>query len=593
VVIGANVYPLSTFQFAGTFSPTGHQHLVRFINDAAPTWVFELEGVTITRQLLLAERENVLAVRYKVEGNRPVTLQLWPFVALRDFHALRRVHQPHQILFEADGEGIRVEDRQGQAASLWTACAGGRFIERSQWWYRFLYTADLQRGQEGLEDLYTPGYFECPVQPGRSCQLTAATQHASAPNFDALLEQRQRRRATMVAAVGSDADDLTKRLAVAADDFLVERATPGGASSSIVAGYHWFGDWGRDTFIALAGLTLLTGQADKARQVLCTFADAVSNGMVPNRFDDYGGPPHYNSIDASLWFILAADRYVRATGDEETWQRRLVGPARAILQSYHDGTDFQIHADADGLITGGTADTQLTWMDVKFNNQAITPRDGKAVEVNALWLEALHIMAERTRGHDNAAADHYAAEAQRVAASFARAFWYEQGGYLYDCISPTAADASLRPSQVIAIAMPHCPFSRQQRLSVLRVVIEQLLTPVGLRSLAWSDGRYRGRYGGSWESRDRAYHQGTVWTWLMGFFVQAHLMVNDFSPAARQQASAYLEGFNQHLRQAGLGTVSEIFEGDAPHAPRGCIAQAWSVGELIRAKLMIQRGHLL
>ena len=593
VVIGSNVYPLSTFQFAGTFSPTGYQHLVRYVNDVAPTWIFELEGMTITRQLILAERENVLAVRYRVDGNRPVTVQLWPFVALRDFHGLRRVHQPHQILFEMDGDGIRVEDRQGQAASLWAACPAGRFIDRPQWWYRFLYAADLERGQEGLEDLYTPGYFECPVQGGKWFSLTAATERAAAPDFDALVEQRRRRRADMVAAVGREADDLTRRLAVAADDFLVERHTPGGSSASIVAGYPWFGDWGRDTFVALPGLALLTGQADKARQVLSTFAGAVANGMIPNRFDDYGGPPHYNSIDASLWFILAADRYVRATGDEESWARRFVGPVRAIVQAYHDGTEFQIHADADGLITGGSSDTQLTWMDVKFNNEAVTPRQGKAVEVNALWLEALHILAQRSRATDRAAADSYAAEADRVSRSFASAFWYAQGGYLYDCLSPTTADASLRPNQVIAIAMPHCPLSREQKLSVLRVVGETLLTPLGLRTLAWSDGRYRGRYGGSWESRDRAYHQGTVWPWLLGYFIQAHLMVHDFSAAARDQATGWLDGFNQHLRQAGLGTVSEIFEGDSPHTPRGCIAQAWSVGELIRAKLMIQRGHVL
>ncbi len=593
VVIGSNVYPLSTFQFAGAFSPTGYQHLVRYVHDVAPTWVFELEGVTITRQLMLAERENVLAVRYRVEGHRPATLQLWPFVALRDFHGLRRMHQPHQLMYEMDCGGIRVEDRQGQAASLWAACPAGRFFDRPQWWYRFLYTADLQRGQEGMEDLYTPGYFECPMPAGQWVSLTAATQRTSAPDFDALVEQRRTRRSAMVGAVGSSADDMTQRLAAAADDFLVERRTPGGSSATIVAGYHWFGDWGRDSFVALPGLALLTGQADKARQVLSTFADAVAGGMIPNRFDDYGGPPHYNAIDASLWFILAADRYVRATGDEESWARRFVGAARAIVQAYHDGTEFQIHADADGLITGGSSDSQLTWMDVKFNDQAVTPRHGKAVEVNALWLEALHILAERSGGIDNAAADHYAAQAQLVARSFAQAFWYEQGGYLYDCISPTAADASLRPNQVIAIAMPHCPFSREQKLSVLRVVSQTLLTPVGLRTLAWSDGRYRGRYGGSWESRDRAYHQGTVWPWLMGYFIQAYLMAHDFSPAARQQATSWLDGFNHHLRQAGLGTVSEIFEGDAPHTPRGCIAQAWSVGELLRAKLMIQRGHLL
>lgn len=320
VVIGDNVYPLSTFQFAGAFSPSGYQNLLRFENATAPTWYFEIEGMTIVRQLILAERANVLAVRYRVEGGRPLTMYLWPFAALRDFHGLRRVHQPHQILFETDHEGIRVEDRQGSSAGLWAACQDGNFMDRQQWWYRFLYSADLQRGQEGLEDLYTPGYFECTIPSGQWVQFTAATQRCDPLAFDAVIAQREERRKSMVAAAvagNGRADELMRRLAVAADDFLVERATPTGSSATIVAGYHWFSDWGRDSFISLAGLALLTGQADKAKAVLSTFAAAIKNGMIPNKFDDYGGPPHYNTIDASLWFILAVDQYIRLTGDEE------------------------------------------------------------------------------------------------------------------------------------------------------------------------------------------------------------------------------------------------------------------------------------
>ena len=593
VVVARKTYDLSTFLFPGAASPDGHERLMRFVNDTAPTWVFQFDGITVTRQLILAESANILAVRYKVDGADSVSLRVWPLAALRDFHALRRADQPHQITFTTEDGGVRVEDRHRQAESLWVAWKDATFVEGPQWWYQFRYPADIQRGQEGLEDLYTPGCFQWGAEPGRWTQLTAATESTGPIDFDVAVGTRRRRRAELVQAVGEQADDTTRRLAMACDDFLVTRSAPSGPSSTVVAGYHWFGDWGRDSFIALPGLTLLTGRHDEARRVLDTFTHAIADGMIPNRFDDYGGSPHYNSIDASLWFILAVDRYLRATGDEDSWNQEFAGPVRSILQAYQNGTHFQIHADADGLIRGGSRDTQLTWMDVKFADQAVTPRQGKPVEINALWLEALHIMAERSSEVDDPSAEEYAAEAQRVARAFVEAFWYAQGGYLYDCIGETEPDRSLRPNQIIAVAMPHCPLSLDQQTRVVNVVIDRLLTPCGLRTLDSDDPRYRGGYGGSWESRDRAYHQGTAWVWPMGWLVQAYLKVHEFSDAARRQAADWLRPFDRHLREAGLGTVSEIFDGDAPHRPRGCVAQAWSVAELLRAKLMIQQGRML
>jgi len=593
VIVGEKVYHLSTHRFPGAVSPAGYVHLTRFVNDVAPEWVFEFAGITVTRQLTLAEQSNTLAVRYKIDSPEPVRIRLWPFVALRDFHALRRVHEPHQMVFALADGGVRVEDRQRQGGSAWVACQGAAFVDRPQWWYRFQYPVDIQRGQEGLEDLYTPGYFESNVPADRWIELTAAPEQTGPIDFEATVTSRRMRLSHLAAAVGDQADDTTRRLAMACDAFLVRRDVATGPSATIVAGYPWFGDWGRDSFIALPGAALITGQHEKARQILDTFAHAIHDGMIPNRFDDYGGTPHYNSIDASLWFVLAVDRYIRATGDEDSWAHGFAGAVKSILQAYHDGTQFHIHADADGLLTGGSSRTQLTWMDVKYNNEAITPRQGKAVEVNALWLEAMHIMAERCRGVDDEAAEHYAAEAATTAASFVQAFWYEGGGYLYDCVSADEPDTSLRPNQIIAVAMPHCPLSRGRQLSVIRVVTEHLLTPLGLRTLAPSDRRYRGKYGGSWESRDRAYHQGTAWAWLMGPFVQAYLKVHEFSDEARRQANQWLQGFDEHLRVAGLGTISEISDGDAPHMPRGCIAQAWSVAEVLRAKMMIQKGRLL
>ncbi|MFW6154785.1 MAG: amylo-alpha-1,6-glucosidase [Planctomycetota bacterium] len=584
---------LSSFQFVDAVSPDGHRHLKRFVNDVAPTWIFADDDVTITRQLALAQGTAAVAVRYRLDAPHPVTLRVRPFAALRDFHALRRAHEPHKLRFSRAGDGVRIEDLQHVAEPVWIAMGGARFVDLPQWWYRFLYRQDVHRGQEGLEDLYTPGYFELPLPPGTWMQLTAACDLTGGFDFDANVNQRRGQRARLAAAVAEHGDEATRRLAAATDDFVVTRHTPAGPSTTILAGYPWFADWGRDTFIALTGLLLLTERFDRARQVLSTFAAAVTDGIVPNRFDDYSGTAHYNSIDASLWFVLAVDRYIRATGDEDSWSQRFAGPVRTILEAYHDGTHFNIHADADGLLAGGDANTQLTWMDVKYAGEAITPRHGKAVEVNALWLEALHIMADRSRGVDAAAADHYGAEAVRVAAAFANAFWFAEGGYLYDCLTPDGPDGSLRPNQVIALAQPHCPLSPARQKQALDVVIHNLLTPVGLRTLAPSDVRYRHRYGGSWESRDRAYHQGAVWPWLMGPMVQAYLRVHQFSDEARHQAGIWLAPLDDHLAAAGLGTISEIFDGDPPHWPRGCIAQAWSVAEVLRARRMVQLGHLL
>jgi predicted glycogen debranching enzyme len=314
----------------------------------------------------------------------------------------------------------------------------------------------------------------------------------------------------------------------------------------------------------------------------------MQQGMIPNRFDDYAQAAHYNSIDASLWFVLAADRYVQASGDEAAWARELAGPVERIVQSYHDGTMFDIRADADGLITGGSDQTQLTWMDVKLAGIPVTPRHGKCVEVNALWHTALRI-AER-RCADGPRARMFGDWAKQVANAFGPTFWNEQMGYLYDCVMGQWKDGTLRPNQVIAVALPDCPLPIDQQRAVVKAVQDALLTPVGLRSLSPYDSRYRGRFGISLESRDKAYHQGMVWGWLIGPFIEAHLRVNYFSDTAKVQARQWLGGFEAHLQEAGLGNISEVFDGDNPHAPGGCIAQAWSVAEVLRAKRLIETG---
>ena len=584
-------YELSTFEFAGTFKPDGRAGLVQFRQRESAAFVYRCGAGEVVKEIVLAEGSNAVAVRYRLNSGPGGTLRIRPFVAMRDFHSLREGGGSAQVTFLHYHDGVRVEDRPGGAHTLYlSAEPGGTFLPHGQWWYQFRYRGELARGQEGFEDLYTPGWFEVELSADRPVQLTACLNERLKVNFEATVAQKRRRLKRMVGGLGRDADETTRRLAMAADAFVVSRQRPAeAAGTTILAGYHWFADWGRDAMIALPGLLLETGQHAAALEVLRTFAEAMDGGMIPNRFDDYGGPPQFNSIDASLWFVIAADRYVRASGDDAAWRAELAGPVEQILRAYRDGTRFGIHAGSDGLIAAGEADTQLTWMDVSWEGVPVTPRHGKCVEVNALWYAALRIAAERSESA--AETEAHAAEADRVRAAFERAFWHEQAGCLYDCLGPGKPDRSIRPNQILAVSLPHSPLEWARQQSVVDVVQRELLTPRGLRTLSRRDRHYRGRYGTSCESRDKAYHQGTVWAWLMGPFIEAYLKVNGFALDARAQAKQWLDGFGQHLGEAGVGFISEIFDGDEPHAPAGCIAQAWSVGEILRAKRLVAEGQ--
>jgi predicted glycogen debranching enzyme len=378
-----------------------------------------------------------------------------------------------------------------------------------------------------------------------------------------------------------DMDRLASALRQAADSFLVQR----GAHRTIIAGYPWFTDWGRDTFISLPGLCLVTGRYEHAWQIIQTFSSYISDGMVPNRFPDRSEDPEYNSIDASLWFVYAVDRYLTYS-DDATRVRSIAWPAiKQILDGYRHGTRYGIHMDADGLIIGGTPGLQLTWMDVKIGDWVVTPRHGKPVEIQALWLRALDVGARLAVQFDER---RYAARCQtdraRGVASFREKFWYDGGRYLYDTIDgPEGDDASIRPNQVFAIALCDDLLTKGQAVQALHIAKDHLLTPVGLRTLSPTDVRYRPRYEGSPMERDRAYHQGTVWPFLLGPFVTAWLKTFGHTEKTRTEVRAFLDGIETHLQEACLGQVSEVFDGSPPHRPRGCPAQAWSVAEPLRA----------
>ncbi len=621
--LGDEAFDLATNEFPDTFSPRGMDYLVEFRNDIAPTFIYQVGQAMLKKEILLAEAANAVAVRYTLSGAPSARLTLWPFAAMRDFHTIRRVHEPHQMTFSVSNGRVVVQDRMVKQDALYLWCPQGQFEAKAQWWYRFRYRIDVGRGQEGFEDLYTPGSFAVEMADGQSVQLTASLRDPINVDFETTLSARRQRMAALVADVARPAapaapscgavsttrtgprkdlqaampsqlppqdreSESISHLAMATDAFVVQRSFPNSPpSTTILAGYHWFADWGRDTFISLPGLLLATGRFEQARQVFRTFAGSIQHGMVPNRFDDYSMTAHYNSIDASLWFIIAAERYVQATGDLKFWREHLLGACHTILDSYQQGTLFDIHADADGLLMGGSHRTQLTWMDAALGEEVITPRHGKAVEVNALWHSAHRIMADRCRGIDNQLASHYAQQADLIGPAYVKAFWNNELGWMNDCISDNWPDASLRPNQILAVSLPHSALSAQQQSAVVRIVTQRLLTPMGLRTLSPDDSRYRRKCGGSWESRDRAYHQGTVWAWLMGPFMEAYLKVEKAKPFALAQAKKWLERMDEHLSEAGIGYISEVFDGDPPHNPGGCIAQAWSVAEVLRIKLLI------
>ena len=598
VICGRKVYRLSTFEFGEKFSPVGYTHLEAFWRDTGVHFIYDLGAVQVEKGIYLVRDSDTVAIEYTFHGvKEPVDLVVRPFVGLRDFHCMQRSHAP--LVGDTFEGGVLVRHDVPFSCALLMASAEMPYERDPQWWFNFAYRVNRRRGLSDSEDLWTPGFFKGHLEGnGRLVFAAHLAEHSHGSQFSPFdIDAVKSDLATYQGEVARRAaahDETETILVLAADQFVVKRQDGDVQRSTIVAGYPWFADWGRDAFIALPGLLLETGRYAEARSVLSTFAAAADEGMIPNRFDDRSTTAHFNSVDASLWFIHGAFAYLDATGDKATFSQELLPTIREIITSYHGGTRFNIHADADGLILAGDEETQLTWMDAKCEGVTFTPRSGKAVEVNALWYNALCCLHEFClRRNSTAEAKRHAEMAQLVGESFVAAFWNEKRGYLNDCIRPDGTiDASLRPNQIFAISLPYSPpLTRSQQQAIVGAVEAALLTPYGLRTLARDDASYRGRYEGPQSRRDAAYHQGTVWPYLIGPFVEAYLRVSDFSEAGRQRAAEMIEPLVQHLTAGGcLGSISEIFDGDEPHRPAGCPAQAWSVAELLRVYRLLQNG---
>jgi predicted glycogen debranching enzyme len=562
----------------GTLHPRGFLHVESFTLDGGvPTWRFVLAGARIARRVWMAHGENTTHVEYAVEAaDGPVEIELAPLVTHRDYHAHARGAWGIRARPVGDGVEVVAFDRARPYRLL---AQGARFEPASDWYWNFRHRVEAARGLDDGEDLFCPGRFSRRLAPGESLVLTCTAEAAPRPAAAALAEARMRA-LDLVGRLPRHAPEWVRQLALAADQFVVARGATGDGTT-VIAGYPWFTDWGRDTMIALPGLATAAGRPEIAAGVIRTFARHVSEGMLPNRFPDGGEPPEYNTVDATLWYFQAVADHVAATGNLGL-ARELLPQLADIVAWHRRGTRYGIGVDpADGLLRAGVPGVQLTWMDAKVGDWVVTPRLGKPVEINALWANALAVLAALAAqlGEDAVAREHRAL-ADRAAAAFRRRFWCGSAGHLYDVVDgPGGDDATLRPNQLFAVSLPEPLLDAAQARAVVDRCARELATSVGLRSLAPGSAGYAGRYEGGSRERDGAYHQGTAWSWLLGPFALAHFRVH----GDRDAALAWLAPVRDHLLEGCVGSVSEIFDGDAPHRPRGCFAQAWSVAEVLRA----------
>ncbi len=582
LIIDGRRYELSANQYPGVVHPEGFKYQTGFRLDPFPVFTYEVEGVRLEKRVFMVQGENTTAVQYEVsvppEGRTavPIVLEVRPLIAFRDYHSTTHENRALNSNVETK-DGLTTVKPYSDLPALHFAHDTAQIDVNGFWYRNFQYAVEQERGLDFAEDLFSPCSFTFDLNPFAKISIIASTERRDVAKADAYLKAEMERRDLL--SEKFEADRVISTLTAAADQFIVARER----CKTVIAGYHWFADWGRDTMIALPGLTLATGHAEIAKSILAEFAAHVDQGMLPNRFPDAGETPEYNTVDATLWFFEAVRSLLQYTNDFEFVRANLYAVLTDIIDWHVKGTRYQIHVDKDGLLYSGEPGVQLTWMDARVGDWVVTPRTGKAVEIQALWYNALRVMEDLAEKFgDKANQKQYKAMAASARKSFNEQLWNEEAGCLYDVVNGEERDASIRPNQVFAISLANSIVSTAQAKSILRVVERELLTPCGLRTLSPNDSRYLGRYEGDPRRRDGSYHQGTVWPWLMGSYITAYAKTFG-EGAGRKFAIEWLKNFEDHLMETCLGQVSEIFDGDHPHTPRGCVAQAWSVAELLRA----------
>jgi predicted glycogen debranching enzyme len=589
---GGATYALATHRWAsGAVDPQGFQFIESFrLDGATPVWTYALADAVLEKRVWMVQGENSTFVYYTLlRASGPIEIDLKALVNYRDFHSLTHAGNWRMKIAPVE-HGVMVLPFEG--ATPFYLKSAQAFCEPHHVWYRDCYLPlETERGLDDREDHLFAALFRATLNPGESLTIVATTEATTPLDGESSRAQRAGHESVLIKAwqvqngkSAAEAPGWLRQLVLAADQFIVKRRLPEEPDGrSVIAGYHWFGDWGRDTMIALPGLALATGRSDVAKQILLAFARYVDGGMLPNNFPDAGGNPEYNTVDAALWYFEAVRQYFDVTRDSATLAK-LYPVLAGVIDAHVAGTRYNIHVDAaDSLLYAGGPGVQLTWMDAKIGDWVVTPRTGKPVEINALWINALETMAQFARVLSKSA-DSFESLSAQAKNNFQK-FWNADRNCCFDVIDvPGSAktagkDASLRPNQILAVSLPVCPLNKNQQKSIVDICAQRLVTRYGLRSLAAREPGYQGRYGGDQPTRDAAYHQGTVWGWLLGPFALAHLRVY----GDRSAALCYLDPLGSNIAAYGLGTLAEIFEGDPPHTPRGCIAQAWTVGETLRA----------
>ncbi|MBN2638948.1 MAG: glycogen debranching enzyme family protein [Bacteroidales bacterium] len=559
----------------GVIEPKGHKYLLKYTIDANPKLLYQLGNILLEKEIIFAQKEDRVLLKYFLkEGNEKVTLQIKPFLAFRSVHSLSKANTYANTHFKPVENGASWQMYQGYSKVFMQFSKKAEYVHVPDWYYDVKYIREQERGYDYLEDLFAPGYFEVTLKPGESVVISAGLEEKSPNGFKKQFDSEVNKRIPR--------DNYLHCLQNAGEEFFVHIKK----NTEIIAGYPWFGRWGRDTFISLPGLSLPQKDTKIFHDVVKTMLHELKNGLFPNL--GHGKDASYNSADTSLWFIWALHQYKLMTGSSKDLWKNYGKAIKSIFSNYKKGTLHQIRMHDNGLIWTGEAGVAITWMDAIVHGKPVTPRTGFTVEINALWYDALVFSLELAKdAGDDTFVKSWKKWPEKIAQSYIDTFWDDHKAYLADYVTYENKDLSIRPNMVIAAAMPHSPLSEDMKQMVLEVAKTHLLTPRGLRTLSPHNPQYKGKCVGDQAERDNAYHQGTAWPWLLGFFAEAWIGI--YHEKGKEFVERLFHDFEPSLKEGGIGTVSEIYDGDPPNDARGAISQAWSIAELLRIDYLLKK----
>ena len=582
VVIGDKIYNLSSNEFIGK-KDEGYKYLREYDGDILPKFTYGVSDVTIKKEIAMEYGKNTTVIVYEVTTkDEAVTMTFTPYVNYRDHHNVSKIEEfNYNVKYNSETLTLKEKDSLLNLKII----SNCEFNKDEKWSLPMYYSNEEYRGLDYIDHHFIPGEFSIKLKENSKNIISFVVTIENDNNFDPLkiLKDEKDRRKKLISKAGYD-NKMLKELVLSSDQFIVHRNSTN--RKTVIAGYPWFTDWGRDTMIALPGLTLTTGRYNDAREILLTFIKYIKNGLIPNMFPDENNEPLYNTVDGTLWFFNGVYKFLEYTGDIETVRDEIYPHLVDIIDHHIKGTLYDIYLDDDGLLSAGGPGTQLTWMDVKVDDWVVTPRHGKAVEINALWYNALKIMEELSKRF-NKDYNYYKSLSERTKDSFISKFWNDEKDCLYDVLQDNVTIDKIRPNQIIAVSLPFSMLDNTMGKLVVKKVYNKLYTPHGLRTLDKDDEEYKGKYGGDIYSRDGAYHRGTVWPWLIGPFVESYAKVNNYSRESILKVKEMLELFYYHLEDGCIGSISEILDGDEPFYSRGCVSQAWSVSEVLRTYVEI------